>query len=212
MSPPFPADRFEKTLRRLASDNEHERAVAAKHASAMLREANLDWKDVLRSDLFALTPRRSDNPLSDIFGDIFSDLFRQAGSREKPAASPAAPPPAQPPTPSPTVRGFGFGRAKAPLGTPNAATYPVVQGKDIPRQVEGRVIIQGKNDLGQGKRMLIVQIADDTHQRLYAPLVVFRATTIARLEALAQTQETVRGHVRHPTAPTHLPMFEPTVS
>lgn len=106
--------RFLKTAALLGSDNDHERLAAARQGTAMLREAGLDWTEVLQAGLNSLGHGEAPIPgqrstVANAFEDIFKDLFTRVAPKASPAASPAPAASTTPDAddPAPTPKGHG---------------------------------------------------------------------------------------------------------
>ena len=185
----FPVERFLKTAGLLASSNEHERATAAKHATAMLTEAGLDWNQVLRAGLghvgVSSPASAAGKPdLADVVGSMFGDFFSQLHR--------AKPQPAPQPEPAPR---------------PRRPTSTILQREDIPHAIMGTVTVLDKRQFQPNKYMLVFSIENSGRGEIYSPLVNFDQAQIARLEDAAARTRVVSGRVRQATSELHQPSF-----
>lgn len=230
--------RFLKTAALLGSDNDHERLAAARQGTAMLREAGLDWTEVLQAGLNSLGHGAEPVPgqrstVANAFEDIFKDLFTRVAPKASPAASSAQPttPEADDPAPTPkgngvheifedALNGFKSFRSSdtgSPAGdamnraAPPRARFRRREAPAASRQVSGPDI----PFRCFGVPVLIDQRTQKT------PMIVFQLragevtygplVAFEQLEALAAAidlKTPVSGYVSQPSNLTHMPKFK----
>jgi hypothetical protein len=205
MTPAFPTERFLKTVARLGSDNDHERAIAAKQATALLTQAGLTWEQVLRPGLPAATrsstvhPSVGPGPVMSPFEDLFASLFNVGTRGARPAAgpSPSATPSAAASTPASAAPRF------------RRTGHTIVQGNQIPSVVKGRPVIRERTEYAPGKFKMILGLLDDEGYKQYDPLVLFNRDSMDLIEnALKEDADAViGGRVKAAEQPGHLPVF-----
>lgn len=189
MNAPFPTERFLKTVARLGSDNEHERSVAAKQATAILAQAGLTWEQVLRPGLpvapVVAKPLAGASGVNAVFNDLFSQFFTPGGGFA-PAAAPA-------PKPQATVR--------------RRTASTILQGAAIPSIIQGHAIIRERTEYAPGQHKMILGIVNAEKDEQYDPLVVFKTDTMDLIAETVKNGTPIGGRVTQPNQAGHLPVF-----
>lgn len=211
--------RFLKTAALLDSANEHERSAAARQASAMLREAGVDWTDVLSAGLSSLGHCPSATPARPPFRfeDVFAELFKTKPTTAVPPARAAAA----------SVHDHfadvikGFTQPKKNERDPmNDAMRAAVEGTGQTRRFRrrpARTGVSGRDIPGEAmgtprlierreKTWVMLVFYLDTATVSYGPMVAFD-----HIESLTQAMENktpVLGRVTQPGAALHLPKFQ----
>ena len=187
--------RFLRTAALLDSSNEHERSTAARQASAMLREAGLDWTTVLKAGLtqmglgeVATAPSFADgvssgaaSPFGDIFAEFFgSTIFNSGANTARPGHQAQPKPAADPIAEALKEKPHRFNRRKP--------TVAHVGGDKIPRFVHGTIKIID-NRRTDRTPALILAVCDSEVE--YGPLIAF--AKLDELEAMAERGQAVSG-------------------
>lgn len=204
--------RFLRTAAMLDSANEHERSTAARQASAMLREAGLDWTVVLKAGLTQLgvgaaeiqgSTMGAGPDIDSLFGDAFAAIFRNSdfvkSAKQRPTPAPA------PRSTAETVA-EALGEKPQRFKRRNPGQTSHVDGARIPGFVHGWVKIL-EDRRGDRTPALILAICDGGTE--YGPMIAF--AKLEELLAQAALVETVQGRVIQPSEVYHLPRFSLTV-
>lgn len=206
--------RFLRTAALMDSANEHERSTAVRQASAMLREADLDWTTVLKAGLTQLglgepraaqpfgspTPSNDNSPFRDIFAEFFGNsVFNATAQPRRPAAQPQ-PEPKPKSTAETVAEALGEKPQRFKRRSPAATVH--LSGSEVPAFVQGKIKIIEDRRTDRTPALIMAVCASGVE---YGPLIAF--AKLDDLRTWAAQNEVVQGRVAQPSEVYHLPRF-----
>lgn len=200
--------RFLRTAALLASDIDNERLTAARQASAMLRDAGLDWATVLQAGLKQMgvsdpepTPPTASDPVRQA-RTKFDDLFQQVRAKAREVVQPSAEPNRS------SFLGDVFKGVSSTLSSVtkavNEARTPAkeISGTAIPAQVEG--IPELIQEVRLTRPMLVFSLIWGNHR--YGPMVAY--DNLEQIHKAIQQGQSIVGMVAPETSALDFPRFQ----
>lgn len=182
----FSTSRMAGAWNMLACAQNEQRDVALAGIVRLLDAHGLTLADIATAITESQPTACAANPMASAFsgfGDIFAHM--------RPAA--AGPAPTRPVEPTP-----------APAAPARAKPSTIVQGKDIPTRIYGRIAIRDDTPARGvfGRRLVIGVVGQDAQ---YDPIICFDGTVIAKAIRAAESDQVVSLRIRPPAQPRHLP-------
>jgi hypothetical protein len=186
----FSTSRMSGAWNMLSCAQNEQRDVALAAIVRLLDAQGLTLADIATTIAESQPVAPSTNPMASAFsgfGDIFAHM--------RPAA--AGPVPAQPAGHAPQAD-------HAPVAPARAKPSTIVQGRDIPTRIYGRIAIRDDTPArgAFGRRLVIGVVGQDAQ---YDPIICFDADVIAKAIRAAESDQVVSLRIRPPAQPRHLP-------
>lgn len=186
----FSTTRMSGAWNMFACAQNEQRDVALAAIVRLLDAHGLTLADIATAITESQPAKPAANPMASAFsgfGDIFANM-RPAAAGPAPAKPAGHAPPADP--------------AHAPTARPKPST--IVQDKDIPTRIYGRIAIRDDTPArgAFGRRLVIGVVGQDAQ---YDPIICFDADVIAKAIKAAEADLVVSLRIRPPAQPRHMP-------